>query len=482
MTDVKRYPNFIDGQWTAEGVEHWLDVVNPATEEVIGAVARSDAAIVDHAVKAARKAFPAWRDLGAHRRADILRKAGERVSANRQSIGEAMTKEQGKPLNEALGEVDKLAKTFAYYAEEAVRVLGYTAPNEEPGHLSLVEKEPMGVAAAITPWNYPVELIGWKLGAGLAAGCTMVVKPSEWTPLSAIGVIKCLEEAGLPAGVVNLVNGDGPTTGQALVSHPDIDKIAFTGSLRVGEEIFRTMGGIKSVSLELGGNCPLLVAPSADLAAAVKGAVRRSFRNMGQVCIAINRIYVHRPLYETFVGEMIAAAGKLVIADGLATPTADLGPMTNAAGLAKVREHVADALAKGARLGCGGKRPGDKPVGHFYEPTVLADCTQDMLVMNSETFGPVVGISAYDTLDEAIALANDSQYGLAAYAYTRDAGEMFDLAKKLSFGSVAINNVDAGIINAPYGGRRKSGTGFEHGREGMEGYLQFKHVRIRHRA
>ncbi|MDQ0471343.1 aldehyde dehydrogenase family protein [Labrys wisconsinensis] len=481
MTDVKTHANYIDGRWTAEGVTEWLDVANPATEAVIARVPQSGAALVDQAVAAARQAFPAWRDLGPHRRAEILRRAAGRVAAAREPIARAMTREQGKPLNEALGEVDKLAKTFGYYAEEAVRILGYTAPNEEAGHLSLVEKEPIGVAAAIAPWNYPVELIGWKLGAGLAAGCTLVVKPSEWTPLSAIGVIDCLHEAGLPPGVVNLVIGDG-RTGQALVSHPDVDKIAFTGSLAVGEAIFRTMGGIKSVSLELGGNCPLIVAPSADLDAAVKGAVRRSFRNMGQVCIAINRIYVHRPHYERFVADLVAATRRLVIADGIDDPAADLGPMTNAAGLAKVRGHVEDALAKGARLACGGRRPEGRPVGHFYEPTVLADCTPDMLVMQAETFGPVVGVSACDTLDEAVALANASPYGLAAYAYARDAGEIFALGRRLSFGSVAINTVDAGTINAPYGGRRKSGIGSEHGREGMEGYLQLKHVRIRHGA
>jgi len=471
--------HYIDGGWVADQGGAWREVVNPATGQTIAQMPIAGAAEVDRAVVAARRAFPAWRDLGAQRRADLLRAAGRLVAERRDAIGRAMTSEQGKPLNEAVGEVDKLAKTFAFYAEEAVRIHGSTIPNDEAGFASVVEKEPIGVAAAIAPWNYPAELIGWKLGAGLAAGCTLVVKPSEWTPLTAVGIFECLHDAGLPPGVANLIGGDGGT-GQALVSHPDIDKIAFTGSQAVGEQIFRTMGGIKSVSLELGGTCPLIVAPSADLSAAVKGAARRGFRNMGQVCIAINRIYVHRPLYARFVEELVAAVRKLRIDDGLADPAADLGPMTNAEGLAKVEAHVRDALEKGAKLGCGGGRPADRPIGHFYEPTVLSDCTPEMLVMHAETFGPVVGVAPYDNLDEAIASANDSPYGLAAYAYARDVGEIFALSRRLSFGSVAINNVDAGTINAPYGGRRKSGIGYEHGREGLEGYLVLKHVRIRH--
>ncbi len=479
LTAIKTHALCIGGRWTADDVTEWRDVVNPATEQIIARVPQADFVHVDRAVAAARRAFPGWRDLGAYRRAEILHEAERQITRRREAIARVITSEQGKPLNEALGEVDKLAKIFAFYAGEAVRILGSIVPNEQSGYVSLIEKEPIGVAAAIAPWNYPAELIGWKLGAGLAAGCTLVVKASKCTPLTAVGIFECLLEAGVPPGVVNLVTGDG-RTGQTLVSHPDVDKIAFTGSTAVGESIFHTMGGVKSVSLELGGTCPLLVAPSADLGAAVKGATRRGFRNMGQVCIAINRIYVHRPLYGNFVEELIAAVRQLRIGDGLLDPTVDLGPVTTEAGLAKVEEHVRDALVKGARLGYGGRRPANHPVGHFYEPTVLADCTPEMLVMNAETFGPVVGVAPCDTLNEAIERANDSPFGLAAYAYARDIEEIFQLSRRLSFGSVAINNVDAGTINAPYGGRRKSGIGYEHGREGMEGYLLLKHVRIRH--
>ena len=475
-----RPPGFlIDGHWTTDGATGTFAVHNPATGDEIARVPTADAAVVDRAVRAARRAFPGWRDAGPYRRASLLRRFATLVDERRDAIARVLTAEQGKPLDEARGEVAKVARTFEFYAAEAVRVLGQTIPNEDHGYLSLVEREPIGVAAAIAPWNYPVELIGWKLGAGLAAGCTLVVKPSEWTPLSAIALLDCAVEAGFPPGVLNLVHGAG-AVGGALVAHPDVDKIAFTGSERVGADIFRTMGGIKSVSLELGGNCPMVVAPSADSAEAVRGALRRGFRNMGQICIAVNRIYVHRPLVPAFLNALVDGARRLTIADGLARPDADLGPMTNADGIAKVERHIADAREKGAAILCGGGRPAEFDRGHFYAPTVIGDCAPDTLVMSEETFGPVVGVAPFDTVEEAIALANAGPYGLAAYVYARDVGEIFRLTRALTFGSVAVNNVDAGIMNAPYGGRKRSGIGYEHGREGMESYLALKHVRVRH--
>jgi len=480
MADLRDRPYYLDGAWerSASG-GGFIEVENPATEMVIGRVPRCGPPEVDRAVKAARRAFPSWRALTPQRRAEFLRAASSELHKRRDEVARTITSEMGKPLDEARGEVDKVVKTFLFYAEEAVRVLGQTIPNDELGFLSLVEKEPIGVAAAIAPWNYPVELLGWKLGGGLAAGCTLVMKPASKTPMSAVALVECFDEARLPPGVVNLLTGDS-RMGEALISHPDVDKIAFTGSQEVGEHIFKTMGGIKAVALELGGNCPLIVAPKANLSAAVTGAVRRSFRNMGQICVAINRVYVHRPLYAEFLDRVSRAARALKIGDGLEHPSADLGPMADSGGVAKTREHIEDALGKGARLVCGGRRPDGFKKGHFFEPTVLADCTPRMLVMNSETFGPVIGVSPFDSLDEAIRLANDSPMGLVAYAYSEDLGEVMTLSKQLSFGSVGVNCVDAGIIGAPYGGRRKSGLGYDHGREGMEGYLILKHVRIRH--
>ncbi|WP_428377370.1 aldehyde dehydrogenase family protein [Lichenicoccus sp.] len=479
---VSQPPVFlIDGAWSSDGAADWFTLSNPANGQPIARIAVADAAVVDRAVQAARRAFPAWRDFGPYKRADLLRELALIVDERRDGIARAVTREQGKPLDEARGEVSKVARTFEYYAAEAVRVFGQTIPNEDPGFLSLVEKEPIGVAAAIAPWNYPVELIGWKLGGALAAGCTLVVKPSEYSPLSAVALLDCVLAAGFPPGVVNLVQGAGKT-GAALVSHPGIDKIAFTGSASVGETIFRTMGGIKSVSLELGGNCPMVVASSADVDAAVKGALRRGFRNMGQICIAVNRIYVHRSLHQRFVQQLVHAAERLTIADGLERPSADLGPMTNADGIAKVERHVADALDRGAALLCGGGPPAGMQQGHFYAPTVFDNCTPDMLVMSEETFGPVLGVCAFDSIDEVIGLANAGPYGLAAYVYARDVAEIFGLTRALCFGSIAVNTVDAGIMNAPYGGRKQSGIGYEHGREGMEGYLAIKHVRLKHGA
>jgi len=480
VPDLRDRPYYLDGVWerSASG-GGWIEVENPATEEVIGRVPRCGPNEVDRAVRAARRAFPAWRALTPHRRAEFLRAAGSELARRRDDVAHTITAEMGKPLDEARGEVDKVVRTFFFYAEEAVRVLGQTIPNDEPGFLSLVQREPIGVAAAIAPWNYPVELLGWKLGGGLAAGCTLVMKPSSKTPMSAVALCECLDAARLPPGVANLLTGDS-RMGEALVTHPDVDKIAFTGSQEVGERIFRIMGGIKSVALELGGNCPLIVAPHANLAAAVKGTVRRSFRNMGQICVAINRVYVHRPLYAEFLELVARAAQALTIGDGLAHPSVDLGPMADTGGLAKTCQHIEDAIAKGGRLVCGGRRPDGFRRGHFFQPTVLADCTPHMLVMNSETFGPVIGVSPFDSLEEAIRLANDSPMGLVAYGYSENLGEVFTMSDRLAFGSVGINCVDAGIIGAPYGGRRKSGLGYEHGREGMEGYLVLKHVRVRH--
>jgi succinate-semialdehyde dehydrogenase/glutarate-semialdehyde dehydrogenase len=472
--------NYIDGRWE-EGGGTVLEVRDPATGDVVARVPDSTEQDVDRAVTAARRAWNSWRWLNPTVRAGYLHGAGDALAAAKVQVAAAITREMGKPIPEATGEVEKLAKTFHFYAEEATRITGATLPNEEEGFTSLVEKEPIGVVAAITPWNYPVELIGWKLCAALAAGCTIVVKPSESTPSAAIEVFRSLEAAKLPAGVANLVTGAG-ATGRALVAHPAINKVAFTGSGATGEAIFKTVSGVKPLSMELGGNCPLIVTARADIDQAVTGALRRSFRNAGQICIAINRAYVHADLYEEFVQRLAKAAAGLVVGDGLREDNVDVGPVTNVEILDKCERHVADARAKGARVLVGGARPDDRSVGNYYLPTVLADCTQDMLVMHEETFGPVIGVSPYDELESAIELANSTPAGLAAYVYSEDLREVFALGRRLDFGSVAVNNVDAGTINAPYGGRKGSGFGYEHGREGMEGYLQMKHVRVRHRS
>ncbi|RWR15429.1 NAD-dependent succinate-semialdehyde dehydrogenase [Sinirhodobacter populi] len=459
-----------------------LAVENPATGAVIGHIAAATPAEVDEAVTAARRAFRPWAAQVPKARAAALHRLGDLIAADAAEMARIMTVEQGKPVNEAKGEILKLAEACHFYAEEAIRVHGEIIPNDQPGFQSLVVREPIGVVGAITPWNYPAELVGWKLCASLAAGCTIVIKPAEITPFTALAIAAKCAEAGIPPGVVNVLTGKGSQVGQALVEHPQVDKIAFTGSSAVGLHIQQSCPQVKRMSLELGGNCPMVVTASADIAAAVKGAARRSFRNCGQICIAINRIYVQRGVYEEFLAGLGRAAEALSVQDGLAHPDADLGAMASAEPLAKTRAHLADALAKGARLIAGGHAPegAEYAGGHFFRPTVLADCTHEMLVMTEETFGPLVGVAPYDDLSEAIQYANDTPYGLASYVYARDLIEIQSLSAGLDYGNVAINNVDAGIMNAPYGGRKQSGIGYEHGREGLLEYFNFKHVRLHH--
>lgn len=458
------------------------DVENPATGEIVGIAGRSNDDEVEAAIAAARRAFRPWADLAPKRRAAHLRRLGDLIAADADALARVMTSEQGKPVLESHGEIMKLAEICRFYAEEATRVHGETIPNDSTDFNSTVVREPIGVVGAITPWNYPAELVGWKLCGALAAGCTIVIKPADITPFTALAIGQKCIEAGIPDGVVNIVTGSGSVVGQALVEHKEIDKIAFTGSSMVGLHIQRSVASVKRMALELGGNCPLIVTESADLRAAIAGAARRSFRNCGQICIAINRIYAARPIYEDFLAGLGVAADELTVADGLKNPKADLGPLASSEPLAKTKEHLSDALAKGARLVAGGEAPKgpDFARGYFFRPTVVADCTHDMSIMTEETFGPIVGIAPFDRLGEAVDHANDTIYGLAAYVFAKNSDEIHYLSRRLDYGNVAINNVDAGIINAPYGGRKQSGVGYEHGREGMLEYMNIKHIRMRY--
>ncbi|MBD8556031.1 NAD-dependent succinate-semialdehyde dehydrogenase [Rhizobium sp. CFBP 8762] len=472
---------FIGGAFV-EGRGERIDVLNPARGEVIGQIAATTAEEIDSAVESARAAFRTWSRVPAKTRSNALHRLGDLIAADAHRMAQIMTSEQGKPLNEAKGEILKLAEACHFYGEEAVRVFGEIVPNDQNGYQSQVIREPIGVVGAITPWNYPAELVGWKLCASLAAGCTILIKPAELTPFTALAIAEKVKEAGILDGVVSVLTGKGSIVGQALVEHPGVDKIAFTGSSAVGLHIQRSCPSVKRLSLELGGNCPLIVTKSADIDAAVKGATRRSFRNMGQICIAINRIYVAREIYDTFLDKFAKAADALTIGDGLNNPAADIGSMASADPLAKTRDHLADASDKGARVIAGGRAPEGAGFenGFFFRPTIVADCTHEMKVMSEETFGPLVGVAPFDTLEEAAALANDTPYGLASYVFARDLQEIYQLSAELDYGNVAINNVDAGIMNAPYGGRKQSGIGYEHGREGLLEYFNFKHVRLFH--
>ncbi len=471
------------GEWVEASDGAAIRVLNPATEEAFAEVPRASDADVDRAVGAAEAAFPAWAALSPFERGEVLRRAADLALQRAERIGRAMTEEQGKPLSEATGEARKGAAILRYYAEEGERVCGRIAPNPRADMESRVACEPVGPCAAISPWNYPVELVAWKVAGALAAGCTVVCKPPSLAPISPLLFIGCLVDAGAPAGVVNAVTGSGEAVGRRLIEDPRIRKVAFTGSTEVGRDVAERCGRLlKRVSLELGGQCPLIVSRRCELAAAAAGALRRSFRNMGQICIAVNRIYVQRKVHDEFVARLVEGTRRLVIGNGLDRPDCDLGPMTAPEGVQKAERHVADALERGAELACGGRRPEGEEFrrGYFYEPTVLTGCTHEMLVMREETFGPVVGVTAFDALDEAIALANDTPYGLAAYAYTDDLGEARRLSAALQAGNVAINNPDAGVLNAPYGGWKESGLGCEHGPEGLHEYLRTKHVRVRY--
>jgi succinate-semialdehyde dehydrogenase/glutarate-semialdehyde dehydrogenase len=472
----------INGKWRTAKDGGTIRVINPATEEVFATVPKANREDADEAIKAADAAFESWSTLTPFFRGNFLRKASENILQQERKIAELMTMEQGKPFKEALGEVRKGAEILRYYAEEGERVYGRIIPNAEDSTESRVIYQPIGVTVAISPWNYPVELLAWKVGGALAAGCTIIAKVPSETPLSPIAFIRCITEAGIPGGVVNLITGVGSEIGSVLTGSPLVKKVAFTGSTQTGHQVLKScMDSFKKLSLELGGSLPMIVCKDCNMDAAVKGAVRRSFRNMGQICIAINRIYVDQEIYEEFTSKFTAQAQKLTIGNGL-EKDCDLGPMATPAGVAKAKEHVQNALQKGAILACGGKKPvgADYEKGYYFEPTILKAVNHDMLVMKEETFGPVVGVMPFDSLEEAISLANDCIYGLAAIVFTENLSTANRLSLAINAGNVAINNVDAGVINAPYGGWKDSGYGYEHGSEGLYEYLHIKHIRVKY--
>lgn len=471
-TTVPEPMNLVGGRWV-DGGPPAIDVVDPSTGETVARIPDTDAAGVDAAVAAARAALPAWRATNEFERSRTLHRLAALVRDDLDALADLVTLEMGKPRGEARGEAQKLADAFDYYAEEAVRVYGETIPNDKPGFTSIVRYEPVGVVGAITPWNYPLELIGWKLAAALAAGCTIVVKPSEYTPSSAVRLFGLLEPAGVPHGVANLVLG-GRGAGEALAANPGLDKLAFTGSSVTGGAITRALPRPIPTSMELGGSCPLIVTASADLDEAVAGCLRRGFRNAGQICIAINRVYVHRDVHDAFASRLAEAVARLRVGPGAEDP--DVGPLVNEELVERAERHVSEAVRDGASVAVGGRRI-DRP-GTYFEPTVVDAVPATSALVTEETFGPVVGITPYGTSEEAIELANGTEAGLAAYLYARDLEEVFEMGNALDFGNVAVNTPDAGIMNAPYGGRKGSGHGYEHGREGLHGYLNRKHLRI----
>ncbi|HTD31375.1 MAG TPA: NADP-dependent succinate-semialdehyde dehydrogenase [Steroidobacteraceae bacterium] len=472
--DLLRTRAFIGGEWVnaAEGGTH--PVLNPATRELIGTVPVMGASETRRAIQAASGAFPAWAARTAKERAVILRRWYELLMANQEDLATLMTAEQGKPLAEAKGEIAYAASFIEWFAEEGKRLYGDIIPGHQPDKRLLVLRQPVGVVAAITPWNFPLAMITRKAGPALAAGCTFVCKPAGQTPYSALAAALLAERAGVPAGVLNIVTGEARAIGGEMTSNPLVRKVTFTGSTAIGKQLMAQCAGtMKKISLELGGNAPFIVFADADLDAAVAGAIASKYRNTGQTCVCANRLLVQAPVYEEFTRKLVAAVAKLRVGDGLQGAT-DQGPLIDENALAKVEEHLQDALSKGARVVQGGRR--HALGGTFFEPTVLTDVTPKMLVAREETFGPVAPLFRFESETDAIRMANDTEFGLAAYFYTRDLARSWRVAEALEYGIVGLNT---GLIStevAPFGGMKESGTGREGSKYGILDYTELKYL------
>ncbi len=453
-------------------------IYNPANQEPVALVAVAGRDEARQALQAANNALPVWSGTASSKRADILHQSARLVRERSDAIARLLTLEQGKPLKNAKMEVLSSADVLDYYAEEGKRNFGEWIAG--PKSRSIVLRQPVGVAALITPWNFPVDLLAWKVAPCLAAGCTFVAKPPSLAPLAATEFVRAVAEAGLPAGAANVVHGSGVVVGAELVENPISRKIAFTGETATGRAIMASAAAhIKRVSLELGGQSPFIVCPDADLQAAAASAAQRAFSNMGQICISVNRIYASEEVAEPFTEELVRRAERLKIGDGLKEDV-DLGPMFSLKQRDKTKEHVADALEKGADLLTGGSEPEGEAFqkGYFFRPTVLARADHRMRVMREETFGPVAPIMKFKTLEEAISLANDTEFGLAAYVFTSDLKTALQAAEGLEAGGIGVNVNNVVDLQAPFGGWKESGLGRELGHWGLDAYLETKHIRL----
>ncbi|MCY1334273.1 Glutarate-semialdehyde dehydrogenase DavD [compost metagenome] len=471
-----RQQAYIDGAWVDADNGQTLKVNNPATGETIGTVPKMGVAETRRAIEAAERALPAWRALTAKDRANRLRRWFELMMQNQEDLARLMTLEQGKPLVESRGEIAYAASFLEWFGEEAKRVYGDMIPGHQPDKRLMVIKQPIGVTAAITPWNFPSAMITRKAGPALAAGCTMVLKPASQTPYSALALAELAERAGIPKGVLSVVTGSAGEVGGELTSNPIVRKLTFTGSTEIGRQLMAECAkDIKKVSLELGGNAPFIVFDDADLDAAVEGALISKYRNNGQTCVCANRLYVQDGVYDAFVDKLKAAVARLNIGNGLEEGITT-GPLIDEKAVAKVQEHIADAVAKGAKVAAGGKP--HSLGGTFFEPTILVDVPKDAAVAKEETFGPLAPLFRFKDEADVIAMANDTEFGLASYFYARDLGRVFRVAEALEYGIVGINT---GIISnevAPFGGVKASGLGREGSKYGIDDYLEIKYLCI----
>jgi succinate-semialdehyde dehydrogenase / glutarate-semialdehyde dehydrogenase len=471
-----RQANCIDGKWVQADSGKTIVVKNPATGEAIGEVPALSATETRRAIEAAHRAQPGWRAMLAKDRAVILRKINDLMLENAEDLAVIMTAEQGKPLSESKGEITYAANFIEWFAEEGKRIYGDTIPQNAKGRRILVLKEPIGVFAAITPWNFPAAMITRKAGPGWAAGCTGVIRPASQTPFSALALAVLAERAGMPPGVCNVITGPSGETGAELTSNPLVRKLTFTGSTEVGAKLLAQCAPtIKKTSMELGGNAPFIVFDDADLDAAVTGAMASKYRNTGQTCVCANRILVQDGVYDAFAAKLKAAVEAMKVGNGM-EPGVSQGPLINADAVKKVEEHIADALKRGASVVTGGKR--HSLGGNFFQPTVLANVPKDAIIFREETFGPVAPLFRFKTEEEAIKLANDTEFGLASYFYARDVGRIFRVAEALEYGIIGINE---GIIStevAPFGGMKSSGLGREGSKYGIEDYLEIKYLAL----
>lgn len=469
---MEKYSMYINGEWVQSDNE--IEVTNPATDEVIGKVPSISEEQLEQAIDNASVAFQSWRKKTAYERAELMGKWYQLLDENKKSIAETLTKEQGKPFKEALGEVMYANNFVDWYKEEAKRIYGETMPSTQENKRILIQKQPVGVVAAITPWNFPAAMITRKVAPALAAGCTVIVKPASQTPLTALLLAKYAHEAGIPKGVIQVVTGKSSLIGETLMKSNKVKKLTFTGSTEVGKTLMKMASEtVKKLSLELGGHAPFIVFEDADLEKAAKGLIQSKYRNAGQTCICANRIYVHEKVAESFTTLFVEEVSKLKVGNGLERGI-DIGPLIDRDALEKVQEHIEDAKRKGAKVSFGG----EVMEKTFMEPTVLSNVKDDMICMQEETFGPLAPISTFNEEAEVLERANNSPYGLAAYVYTENLGRMYRVTEALEYGIIGVNDGAPSTAQAPFGGLKESGIGREGGHHGLEEYLEVKYVSI----